>query len=181
MQPAYLLLHNPPIAPKGNPIYGQWVGPHGRNLAVPTPITPLKLTEEYDIVAVLLEYPELSALNEMSGWQLPHQILHNLLQHHRGNFVEEFVHHCKMVNARPMYCRVPVRTSNDRWAELSIHTNGTWEMREYYHSVLYQNGRFLNQVALLEQVRHNAERQEARINKLFTTDEPEGFIMPVLE
>lgn len=181
MHPAYLLLHNPPLQINGNSLLGQWVGPHGRNHAVPRQIKPLKLTDEYDIVGVLTEYMELSALNEQNGWQLVHHILLNLLEHHQGNFVDEFVLHCKVANARSMYARAVVRTSNDSWAELSIHTSGTWEIREFYNTVLYQNGRFLNQEALLDQVRRNAQRQEALINKLFTTDDPEGFIMPVLE
>ncbi len=183
MHPAYLLLHNPPLAIEGHTILGQWVGPHGRDRATPHQIDPpLQLHDEYGIVGVLLAYPELTASNTMQRWELPHQILLNLLVHHTpGKFQEEFVRHCKMVNSPSMYCTAIVRTTNDRWAELHIHTNGTWEMREFYNSVLYQNGRFLNQEALNQQLERNYLRQKAMVDKLFTTTEPEGFIMPTLE
>lgn len=188
MYPAYLLLHNPPIAPKGYPIHGQWVGKDGRErLAVVDLKAPLVIGGDRDvIVGVMTSYPELTANDMVKQWQLPHTILHNLLLCRGYTTMEELMQEWnRAIELTGSDKRIDtvalVRLENERWAELCVSGTGSWQLRPFYNTVLYQNGRFLNKEALTQQVHRHHERQLHAVELLFTSQEPTGFTMPTLE
>lgn len=188
MHPAYLLLHNPPIAPKGLPIYGQWVGPNGRDLLRTTKLTvPLKVSDEYEINAVVTAYPELTSNNMGKNWQLPHMVLRNLLSTSlltgkMSEFTDKWQLACQLAEIdRNATATVLVMVNGHQWAEFSITGFGGWQIRPFNGTVLYQNGRFLTKEGLLEQIMRHHANERARVEKLFTTNDPEGFTMPHLD